>query len=170
MEDIKIRNIGICNIVSSGYDDRYVVCEGKTEIEIDRVKYQVDHDDFLSAYFKLTGIEENYENSLEALKILRNSPSHYQATTYYAPTKSYQYGNSSTSFFISSRDAIAAGVKVATGFIRLNDLGIADALKNSENLTKNEWVFIKQSLEKINEDHAKQGKPAVEINIPEDKI
>lgn len=161
---MKLKRVGILNIVSSGYEDRYVTADIRLEIEKNGITYRIDSEnDRIPAYLELlsgkTVNECTQEEFIEASKIIGSSPIETFITGSTGP-----FGESRTFKTTSSR--IEAGIKSATGYKNLSQFGIDNYKPIAETLNKNEWFAIKTGLDRINKIHAENNRPVIDFTTP----
>lgn len=149
---------GEINIVSSGYNDRYVTGHLIGNIEKDHVVFSVDSDALISAILVLEGIKcdsNDYEVFQEQTR--KNFERVQKQTRRLEPTTRMRVRNekSGTTIIVEISSAELAD-------------GLNWAIKHAgekPNLTELQWNAIEYRLDEINAIHARVGKPVVEFKI-----
>lgn len=155
MKTIKIEKRGTLKIVSSGYSDRFPMTECWINLICDGIKYQVDPNDATRAYLNLSGMEENDENCMTALRLI-NSPDNKYALSF-----SEKVDANTTLTVATTANKIRAGIALVTGFPGLNEIGVANAKNEAAALNENELKMIRAALARINKAHAEEGRALV---------
>jgi len=165
MTNLRIHKCGRIDIVSSGYEDRFAMSTTWVIFEKNDIRYRIDGDNFqhIAAYVELAGIQADTvtaEKYAEIAEKIHSIPWKMSAT--------YRDGFT-TGSITTTPDRINAGIKMATGFTGLNEVGISRATEIANTLSHNEWLVIRTGLEKINKLHTEIGKPVVCFTIPDEK-
>ena len=161
--NLKTLRTGTLKIVSSGYEDRYVMGHVYLVIECDGVKYHIEDDnDRVAAYARLAG----WGGITNLTKKKIKHAVHEIVSCPVVMNASYINGNTSGTIATTS-DRLSAGIYAATGYPALNERGISTYKPIAETLTKQEWMVVRSGLEQINKHHAEIGKPIVNFSIPE---
>lgn len=152
MKLVSIRHEATLEIVSSGYNDRYVSQTSYLILEVDNIRYRIDSDNhYISAYLNLAGMKDNEKNVKKVIEAINSSK--FRQYLYYDDT-----------MVMSTPERINAGIQLALGFTRYN--GFERTTKIAETLSDAEWDAIRYGLNRVNDDHARRGKPVVEFTIP----
>lgn len=158
---MKIMKSGKCEIVSSGYDDRFLMSSYDVILLVDGIEYRVNPDQATKAIAKMRGVSiDNIDALSEISKELINIPTNYFATYEVAS----EFGHTTITAIVRP-SVISAGIAVANGFIRLTEYGIDRAIKGSADISESEKDFIRFGLEQVNKKHLERGKPVIDFNI-----
>ena len=162
MKKLKCWRAGTIKIVSSGYADRYALSTVWTNIEKNGVRYRIDSANQAGlAYIELSGMDfqaMTEKDFADVSLVIHRSEFNLSAT----------YKNGATTGTIRTTSGrLNAGIKMATGFPGLNEIGIAHATETANTLSREEWLCVRTGLEAINKTHAETGRPVVEFEIPE---
>jgi|GEM_PF-2689545 len=153
-QETAIQRTGTLEITSSGYTDRYVQSQSWANIAVDGITYRVDHEQATRAYMRLSGIAD--EDG--AFWAIQKSPFQMYITEQTSATETLTVG--------TTANRIREGIRAATGFPGMNETAKSEAKKVAATLTENEWKIIQAGLARINELHAKSGRPVVNFTVP----
>lgn len=158
---MKILKAGICEIVSSGYEDRFLTCTEEVILIIDDIEYKVSTGQAVKAIASMRGLNKNDFNVTESIaKELRAVPSSFHAT--------YIVKNEHGSATIRAEvrpEVVRGGIASATGFTGLTEFGKNNAINAAKGITESEKEFIRFGLEQINKKHRDTERPIIEFSI-----
>ena len=161
-DQIKCQRHGTLKIVSSGYSDRYVMSDIHFDISVNGLEFRIDNeDDRVAALLRLMGHDlQNVPDDIfkSAVQTAHSAPFSMWIT--------YKTGTT-TRTFTTTYAKITAGIHAALGYNNLNAWGRSQHEPIVKTLTSDEWGAIRYGLDRINEEHAKTGKPIVGFTIPE---
>lgn len=154
MKLVSVRREATLEIVSSGYDDRYVSQSSYLILEVDYIRYRIDSDNhYISAYLNLAGMKDSEKNVKKVIEVINSSK--FNQYIYYDGT-----------MVKSTYNRIDAGLQLALGFPHQGQTGIEKTIGIAETLSNAEWDAIRYGLNRVNDDHVRRGKPVVEFTIP----
>lgn len=172
--DLKVFRSYTLGIVSSGYDDRFVMSSGRTTIRYSGLDYVVgfavglsDAQAVAKAILTILGLPPTRENLDQAFEKFDAAPIDC-AIPYEIYYTDRPWGAISSVRTTSER--IEAGIAVATGkYDRLTDFGKSRIDAIVPDLAQEEWWAIYGGLRMVNEHHTHFGKPVVEIRGQEER-
>ena len=153
---------GTLRIVSSGYDDRYVLSMSHLIIECDNIRYRIDNDnDRFLAYAKLAG--------WDMANLTHEQISHASHETHFCEFRlsaGYERPGIGSGSIITTASRLNAGIEIARENKTVNAQALAEKSKIAATLNSSEWAVIETALTETNRIHSISGKPIVNFSIP----